>query len=662
MDSQDWAGLAWLFSMFTGAADFLMAATNPLLIAVSKAVLGYVPSAGFFWLILMLWRLGQDGLFKAAFSSAVIMLAVTYGLQPRPLTLVNGTVIEANNFQHHGYTLVMSLHQSVNSAISAAAEEMNIDGAIIPTEAMVRQTVDQAAARFEGTDLARLIRDYNQQCAPSRRAFQSAADTTPMEAYFAIGLLGGGGLGIPDAQISRIAQMETVASGIAGFFESPGWSTLVKGDTIQTARDAGLIRERRAAGMAALEREGKGFATSRPYALPTKSYWNGVFSGTPESTPSYLKVSEAAGAVGTAMLDNVEAWQPDQGGKEAALGFMPRSCVEAYKVAQFAAEQAYNALVEQGNLKASYNRQTDTDSGVLAANMAWMRIQSQVMAGGEDADPTAFGAMVSGSNAALQMGKNFMSWLELQTLLLLYLAGMAAMFWLAVTCAPFFILYSIIRGVVSLTNWFGLLLFPAIAVIFAHLIAVSTSIAMGVVVYQRAAVSSGWQGGGSELDLVQGTLGMVSALLLGISSWMASKLTGVVTAPLAGAARAAVVTSSDTARLATQVASAVLTKGRSLGTSGGSSTQGGGGGPAGGGGEGGGGSTAAAIAQRIQVQRSMAGSNPSPGKYSGPSLNPPAARIRSVPSTAINDDRFAQGRTPRSQKPKRPKEDDDGQG
>jgi hypothetical protein len=655
MEADSLAGLEWLFTLFDGALDFLIVATAPFFSAIGKSINGWLPAVGFIALMIALIRLPADGPFKAIFSSTAIFLVITYGLSPTTMTLTGGSTIEATHGQRIAYSLVMSFNKTLNTALSQTMAELHVDGSFIPTSALIQYSVERTANQYANSDLARLIRDYNEQCSPSTRAFRDSADGTSIEAYHAVGLLGGGGLGIPEEKVSRIAQMKIVGQGAKDIIGSMPWSQMQTMQNMASSiLDAGSIRERRAEGISALEKDAKSFVTSRAYALPTREYWTGIVSGNPESKPSYLKVSDAPGELAATMAQNVTAWQPEEGGKDAALGYVPKSCVEAYQVAQYAAEQAYNGLVETGSMKASGGQSTDSDTGVLAAQKAWMRVQQATFTGGEKAASSGLNSIVSGTISTWQLGKNALSWFELQTLLPLFVGAMAGIFWLVFIAGPIAFLLSPLRGVQSLTGWISMLVFPVLCILFAHLIAVSSSVVMSSAALAQAASAAGWQGGGADIDMVYGMIQMVFGVLLVASTWIATKLTGVSVTAILGAARSQAITGPQaikaTADLAASVAGFKKTalKFATQATQSGKNNGGGGGG-------GGGGNSKPSVRPKVSVaggravQHTARGSGR--GSYSGPSLNPTRPNIDSS-RPASNNEKFTQGRTPRSQKPK----------
>lgn len=651
MDSESLAGLTWLFALFDGAVNFLIVATGPFLAMVGHEISEWLLAVAFLALIIMMIRLPIDGPFRAIFSTIAIFLVIVYGLQPTTLTLTNGATVQATHAQRITYNLIMSFNATLNRAIALTIAEMNVDGQFIPTAALVDYSVQRTASQYANSDLGRLIRDYNEQCSPPLSLFATAADKTKVEAYHAIGLLGGAGIGIPDDQVSRWAQIRIagktaadIAAAMSPWSSNPGAL-----DSIGTL-DAEAVRSRRAEGLAALAETDQVFVASgsQPYTLPTKEHWAALASGQSDAKPSYLKMADAPEDIRENLLANVMAWKPDEGGKEATLGYRPSSCVEAYKVAQFAAEQAYKAFVEIGDKHASGGQRTDTEAGVISAGQSWMKIQQATLAGGPDQQASAGNTLLSGTIASWQMGKSLVEWLELQTLLPAYVGGMAGFFWLVFLTGPIAIALAPLRGMNSLTQWAGMLFFPVLCIIFAHLLAVCASVTMSSAALVKAALSAGWQGGGSDIDLVYGSLQMVFGLLLAASTWLAASMTGVSLGGLSKAARNQVVAGPQALQQTANIAMRMPTKG-TRGPGPGNKNKA----PSDRGGGGGGANQTERHSGRSTVMQDAYSSartrnwKPNPGLARPPQLNQPAS----------NSDRFATGRLPRSQK-NRPSEED----
>jgi hypothetical protein len=371
-----------------------------------------------------------------------------------------------------------------------------------------------------------------------------------VEAYHAIGLLGGGGLGIPDEAVSVLSQAKTAATGFWTYVygdkaDNGGWFNWLFGgaarESAMKAYDLGSVRDRRAAGVTALEQAQRPFlGSSAGYALPTQGHWEATFQGRANVNPAYLAASEIPGV-------ETIATHPDR----PSLLFIPRDCVQAYRVAQLGAEQAYKALQAIGG-RTFEGHSASAESGSISAGIAWQRLLSRSLSGtGEVSGGSA--AAAGGILAGVQMFKNWKAWLELQTLLPMYAVGMAGLFWLVLFATPIALLIAPLRGIQVVISWLSMLLFPLLAMVFAQAIAIATSLAMAGISAGQAAMASGWSGAGADLDIIRAGLGIVAAVMLGIATWLASSLTGVSISGLAGSARGAVATTSDAAATVAKV-------------------------------------------------------------------------------------------------------------
>lgn len=654
MDDKSLADLSWLFGLFDEVLDFLILSTAPFLAMMGAEISGWLIAIGYAALMYIMIRLPFDGPWRALFSGALIFLVITYGLQPTTLTLTSGATVQTTHAQHISYNLIMVLNQTLNSAISKTMAAAHVDGQFIPTASLIDHSVQRTAAQYANSDLGRLIRDYNEQCSPTPTT-DSVTPTSGAEvqAYHAIGLLGGAGLGIPEDQVSRWAQVKIVGRGVADIADALNpWSNNTGGmDTINNVLGAEAVRTRRAAGLAALEKENRVFSASgsQPYTLPTKEYWAALASGQSGAKLSYLRLSEAPEDIRENLIAHTVAWNPDEG-KEETLGYNPKSCVEAYKVAQFAAEQAYRAVTEIGNKNASNGQNTDTEASSIAAGRSWMKIQQAVFAGGPEQQPGQANTFFAGTVASWQMLKSYLDWLELKTLLPAYVAVQAGFFWLVFLTGPIALAISPIMGVENLAQWIGRLFFPVLCVTFAHLLAACASIFMSSVALAQAALSAGWQGGGADLDLMYGALQMLFGVLLAASTWLAASMTRVSIGALARTARGTVVSGPEAINASLNLLARSLSSiGLGLDASKGKRPR-----P---GNNNGGGDGGASREERHQMSRSITARDtysstsnrwkPSPELSRPPQLNQPAS----------NSDRFAAGRTPRSQKSRPSKED-----
>lgn len=564
MDANDLAGLGWLLGLWQDAVVTLITATEPLFSAIGSVSGSLVAASGFAWLCLLFFRMADVGLLRGLLAGFVIFFLISAGMQPSVVQVEGRAAVKMTALQAISLNVAMAVYGAYGGAMAQVLKNQTVAGSIIPSEAATRDAVERNAATFGDTDLARLIRDYNAQCSPSAAVVASGIDT-PVDAYHAIGLLGGGGLGIPDESASLIEQIKKGA--MAAFWSSSGptYSWIFGTDAMSGLHDARAINERRAAGIQALEAEGRGFVTIKNYYLPSQSSWEATFAGTPDAKPSYLVINDAPGDLSTKLADSAHAFP--QGDRGSSQAFAPSDCVSAYRTAQFAAEQAYNALEAVGK-NASGGQAASSESGVVGAGLAWQRLLSRTLSGTGEVTGGGIG-FASGVLAAVQAGKDYMGWLDLQTLLPAYVAGMAGLFWLILIICPIVLLVSPLLGIQIVTRWFSLLIGALLSIIFAQLIAVGASLMLAGVAAGQAAAASGWMGDGADLDLIRGGLGMVAGVLLVVSTWLAGVVSGVSFSGLGGVS-AGVATTTQVAGMVSSFVSSVVSIGTSKAMTGGS--------------------------------------------------------------------------------------------
>lgn len=535
----DFSKFSWLYDVWSDALLSMIVATEPLFQSMTAAAGALVPAAAFAWLSLLLIRLADVGLVRSLAGGALIFAVVVAGTRPSTFDSAGRASVQMNQLQSVGLHLVLNIQGVFNSSLSKVVTANSIEGTILPAEAATRDAVERSAAAFGRSDLARLIRDYNAQCAPDPAALASPEHAARRDAYYAVGLLGGGGLGIPEDRISLLSQIRDTAA--AGFWSlsGPVWSMLGM-SYMSSAQDSSAIAARRAEGIAALQAANRGFrAPGGGYALPTQERWQGTYSGKGEAKSEYLSAADAPGDLSQQLQQNAEAWRETEG-KGEVIGLVPSDCVEAYRLAQWGAEQAYLALEQTGTEPTSGQR-SSADGGTVGAALAWQRTLQRTFNGGE-VEGDAATDFAAGTLAGLQMLKNVWAWLDLNTLLPAYVGGMAVLTWLVLLAAPIAILLSVIRGFQVLLSWCSLLLFPVCCVVIAQLLSVGIGFATAAIASQQAAVASGWLGGGADLDVLRGLLGMAAAVFLAATTWLSGQWTGVSLAGLAGSAGGAVAT------------------------------------------------------------------------------------------------------------------------
>lgn len=556
-DAESYASFGWLFDQWSVIVISVMASLSPVTHGVIVPASALISAAFTAWLIILVFRVATGGLGQTLVSGALTLLLVLWGIQPATYQTEGRAALHMTHAQLTVMTLGISVQTIFAQSLSSVLADHTVAGKIIPSTKAVEDAVARSAQMFGDSDLARLIVDYNQQCAPSSAVVAQPGHGVELSAYHAVGLLGGGGLGVPAESFSAIAQAAEAGAGFAiwtriknvrkaesfleGLYSLTPLSSI---DSVRGSYDMGALRARRDAGMQALKDDGRPFGGTRGYSLPTQNHWLGKFNGDQSAQGEYLPVSAGPADANSVVAD-----------KTISRQFSPGTCLEAYQVAQLGAEQAYRALVETGS-RVGDPTAVSTDTGLISGGAAWQRMLTRVM---NDGNAEASGAknVLAGALAAFQTIKNTFSWLNLQTLLPMAVGGLAILFAFVVIIAPIFLLTSVLMGVKTLTTWLGMLMICVLMTIFIQIVAVGVSIGMAGISANQAAAASGWQGEGADLDMLRGLLGVAAAVVLAVALWLSTQLTGVALTGLSMAARNAVVAATDAISTAAKIGGGV---------------------------------------------------------------------------------------------------------
>lgn len=643
MSAEDWAGFAWVIGIWEQTVLELLAAVSPVIEAMTEANIQVALIVCTVWWILITLLVSQVGFLLRLLIGAGLLIFLAYGLGRASITLPQGGgVIQVTKFQEIGLEVAMGLHSIYLEKLSRVLPNQTVAGNILPAQAAMDRAVGRSAALYEGSDLARLIRDYNKFCAPKASVIAGPENASKLEALHAIGLMGGGGLGIPDEEVGFLAQIETGAGGVLDFFSGNAFNTEKNGGyvswltggafrmSLNKVRDMRAIEERREAGLELLA--GKKWLAldesgSIPYyTLPTQQHWEGVFSGRQDVKPSYLQVTA---------LPDLEDWKAGMVSDEPSQRFMPRTCAEAYKIAQLGAEQAYRALKSSG-FQMPGGQAVSAEAGALAAAGAWQRFLSQSMQKTGMQEGNA--EVSSGVLSSIQVIKNLFSWFDLQTLLPAYVVVNAWLFALVILMGPIFLLMAPLRGLQILIQWCQLLAFCVVNIVGLHVLTIMLSQVVAAAAFTQAATAAGWQGSAPD-DALRGSTGMIGAMLMALVTWLAAKATGVDVSALAGSMSGAVSTATGAASVIGRVAGAITRFGQmakigraTAGAGAGAAGRAGMSGRSGAAGQGGAGAmpdavrTAMSNGQRVQnasLSASMNRPTPDRNRPDGGSLNPP---------------------------------------
>lgn len=549
--AEGYAGFGWIFGLWENVVLTLIASTEPILMAISNSSKALVFTSGIAWSFLVLIRLGTDGFFRGLMAGIIIFLMIAFGMRPATVQMPSGATVHVVAIQALAMNFSLSVHKIYRDTIEQVTAAHTVAGSIIPAQAASDHISKRGSQLFAGTDLERLIHDYNASCAPANTELAGEVGSGRIDNLHAVGLLGGGGLGIPEEEFSLLEQARTTINGFWDFAwnsrsENGGFLGSVMGggaalEGMNRALDLHTIRKRRAAGMAELEANKSPFMGTE-YVLPTQSHWEGLFSGK-DGSASYIPTSELPGVGHPSPVVNPTS---------PPIKFRPSSCIDAYKIAHLGAQAAYRAMSASGDVKSGWHR-ISAESNAVGTVIAWQRVISNSLQ--KTTGLSEKGANTGGIVLAIaQFIKDAFAWFSLQTLLPGYVMLSAWIYWFAILIAPLVLVLMPIRGIGILVQWFGLLFLPVITMIMAHAVTVAISLVTAAVSIGQAAAASGWSDMGSEFDALRGNMGVMAALILALVTWIAGILSGVSAAGLAGSLGNAIATTSTVASAASTVA------------------------------------------------------------------------------------------------------------
>ncbi|GEM_PF-2514276 len=511
MEGADGVGIgnfSWLFESGHDAFYTALLSSSGTQTGILRAVSGLVESGLYLAVILAVVRaLAAGHKVWSALASCALSVAL---LSPTTIQVEGRAPIPAVAAQ---WALVVPLG-SIYSIFTLA-----IRGSEPGTALLVEDIGARQAQPFAGSDLAALMQDYQRYCQPLPDI--SGVST---EAWQAVGLKGGGGLGVPDGHL-QIFSEETISKARDKFF---GWfGTFRSISAITGAWSAGNRREE---GVAALQRIEGQWPANRTYALPSAGDWSARFGksdGQAAVTESYLDPRKVAGG----KLFAAEGTYPDS--YAGIPPFAPANCYEAYLAAQAGAEEAYRGL--RSTLRPA-DMAASTEVSIVDGVVAWSSVVDRSMASmyGEGGLLGGVRGAAAEAVGAANGVSAFFAQLDLVTQLprVVYTVNLGLA--IAVMLIPLLVLAAIFLGfgvllyAARLVSWgfCTLLIIELVFKVFAEQLAMSQ--------FLIAAQSVAMSGVATDVAGNRGVLLMlISGLIAGAVS-IAGRLFGVMSMPTAG--------------------------------------------------------------------------------------------------------------------------------
>lgn len=511
MEGADGVGIGnftWLFESGHDAFYTALLSSSGTQEGLVRAVSGLGWSALFLALTLIVVRALAGGQKIAdAFACSVLSALL---LWPTTIEIEGRAPIPAVRAQ---WALVVPLG-SIYSIFTLA-----IRGSEPGTALLVEDLGARQAQPFAGSDLAALMHDYQRYCQPL-----PSVSGVSTEAWQAVGLKGGGGLGVPEAHLQIFSQ-ETISKARDAMF---GWLGPFR--AVSAVTGAWSAANRREEGVAALQKIQGQWPANRSYALPSADDWSARFGKSDQQaavTESYLDPRRVAGG----NLFAAEGTYPDS--YAGTPPFAPANCYEAYVAAQAGAEEAYRGL--RSTLKPA-DMAASTEVSIVDGVVAWSSVVDRSMSsmygeGGLLGGARGAAAEVVGAANGISA---FFAQLDLVTQLprVVYTINLGLA--IAVMLVPLLVLAAIFLGfgvllyAVRLVSWgFCTLLIIELGFkIFAEQLAMSQ--------FLIAAQSVAMSGVATDVAGQRGVLLMLVSGLITLCVAIAGRLFGVMSMPAAG--------------------------------------------------------------------------------------------------------------------------------
>ena len=189
----EFGNFGWLFQSGLDAmisSLISMGTKNAELAEIVRQLARAVPYISLSWII---WNLVRGRPTSMPFGIFITSLFVFIALQPETVTFPGRASMEMTKGQSFTLKVVLPTYEKL---VQVYRTKDNDQSAL-----MIADLTEREITPFMGSDLAKLIKDYKVYCEPSPNDDSSVPETT----WQAIGLRGGGALGVPDSQVSILS-------------------------------------------------------------------------------------------------------------------------------------------------------------------------------------------------------------------------------------------------------------------------------------------------------------------------------------------------------------------------------------------------------------------------------------------------------------------------
>lgn len=542
----DVGNFGWLFQSGLDAmiSSLLSMGTKHAELAESVRQLARsVPYLSLTWIV---WNLVRGKPTSIPVGVFITSLFVFVALQKQTVTFPGRASMEMTKGQSFALEIILPTYEKLVQVYRTKDNEQSA--------LLIADLTEREISPFMGSDLAKLMKDYKQNCEPGPNDGPQIPDTT----WQAVGLRGGGALGVPDSQVSIFS------SSTADKLKDLNFSWFPQIRQALALIDTYKAGDRREAGKGALQNLSKDkWITGKRYLLPSQAGWKSRLSGGVDEPTGYLNPWKVENG---SLTDPALLSEPTN---VTNRYFVPENCYEAYQAAQIGAEEGYRAVGER--IRPS-NLAPNAEPSVVAGVRAWSDIVNKSLSSiysGSDSSKFAEKVRENASEAvgALNETKGALATVDLAAKLpwFVYLTamGQAAL----IHIFPIAALLACIFGIEILLYWIRLLIFTYLSLLFAEGILYLVASQLTKISFIQAATAISSSGTPLDIDGMRGVLAGGAGFVILVATWAAGALLRVQTLPKTDGAS----TFSQLGSIAASVAASVtggLTKVAALKTTG----------------------------------------------------------------------------------------------
>lgn len=466
-----------------------------------------VPYLSLTWII---WNLVRGKPTSIPVGVFITSLFVFIALQKQTVTFPGRASIEMTKGQSFALEIVLPTYEKLVQVYRTKDNEQSA--------LMIADLTEREISPFMGSDLAKLMKDYKQNCEPGPNDSAQVPDTT----WQAVGLRGGGALGVPDSQVSIFSS--STADKLAGLNFS--WFPQIR--QAMALIDTYKAGDRREAGKAALQKFDKDkWVTGNRYLLPSEAGWKSRLSGGVDEPTGYLNPWKVENG---SLADPALLSEPPN---VTNRYFVPENCYEAYQAAQAGAEEGYRAVGER--IRPS-NLAPNAEPSIVAGVRAWSNIVNKSLSSiypGSESSKFAGKVLENSSEAvgALNETKGVLATVDLAAKLpwFVYLTamGQAAL----IHIFPLVALLACVFGIEILLYWIRLLVFTYLSLLFAEGILYIVASQLAKISFIQAATAISSSGTPLDIDGMRGVLAGGAGFVILVATWAAGAILRVQTLP-----------------------------------------------------------------------------------------------------------------------------------